>query len=114
MEIAALPTLTDVEAQRIETLGYMLAPDPKPGDTTVPALPDDLMRMIWAKIWQQDAACIIQRAVRAAIARANGVPWDLPPLVDLWWNRPDGYDSEEELALFFYVNDEHAEAEDVD
>ena len=65
MEIAALPTLTDVEAQRIKTLGYMLALDPKPGDTTVPALPDDLMRMIWAKIWQQDAACIIQRAVRA-------------------------------------------------
>jgi hypothetical protein len=65
------------------------------------SLPDDLLRMIWAKVWQQDAACVIQRAVRAAIARADGDPWDLPPLVDAWV-RPDGYDSDEELALFFY------------
>ena len=69
--------------------------------TTVPALPDDLLRMIWAKVWQLDAACVIQRAVRAAIARADGDPWDLPQLVDVWY-RSDGYDSEEELALFFY------------
>ena len=54
----------------------------KPEDTTVPALPDDLLRMVWARIWQQDAACIIQRAARSAIARAEGYPWDLPPLVD--------------------------------
>ena len=44
MEI--VPTLTNVEAQRIKTLSFKLAQDPKPGDTTVPALPDDLMRMI--------------------------------------------------------------------
>ena len=72
--------------------------------TTVPALPDDILRMIWAKVWQLDAACVIQRAVRAAIARADGDPWDLrdlPQLVDVWY-RSDGYDSEEELALFFY------------
>jgi hypothetical protein len=61
---------------------YKLAQDPKPGDATVPVLPDDVLRMIWAKTWQQDAACIIQRAVRAAIAHADGDPWDLPPLVN--------------------------------
>ena len=110
MEFAALPTLTDVQAQRIKTLGYKLAQNPKPGDTTVPALPDDLMRMIWAKVWQLDAVCIIQRAVRAAIVRANGDPWDLPALVNVWLYRPYGYDSAEELALFFY--DGHME--DVD
>ena len=47
-------------------------------------LPDDLLRMIWAKVWQLDA-CVIQRAVRAAIARADGHPWDLPQLVDVWY-----------------------------
>lgn len=48
----------------------------------VPELPDELLRLIWAKHWQREhGACQIQRAVRATIARAQGDPWDLPALI---------------------------------
>jgi hypothetical protein len=46
----------------------------------VPVLPEDTLRMIWGNVWVSHAACIIQHAVRAAIARAAGDPWDLPGL----------------------------------
>jgi hypothetical protein len=49
----------------------------------MPALPRDCLRMIWARVWRMEAARTIQRAVRRAIARAGGNPWDLPGLVDM-------------------------------
>ena len=48
----------------------------------VPELPQDVHRAIWQLRWRADAACVLQRAVRAKIARARGDPWDLPPLMD--------------------------------
>ena len=57
------------------------------GACKMPVLPDDLLRLIWARHWQQQvasrSACRIQRAVRAAIERAQGDPWDLPALIDV-------------------------------
>ena len=47
----------------------------------VSELPDDVLRVIWAIRWRADAAAKIQRAVRRAIRRAGGDPWDLPTLV---------------------------------
>ena len=41
--------------------------------------------------WQEQAACMIQHVVREQIARDWGGRWV----------RPDGYDSGEELALFY-------------
>ena len=52
----------------------------EPPDIPVPVLPDDALRMIWGIVRVSQAACIIQHAVRAAIARAAGDPWDLPGL----------------------------------
>jgi hypothetical protein len=46
----------------------------------VPVLPEDALKIIWGNVWVSQAACIIQHAVRAAIARAAGDPWDLPGL----------------------------------
>lgn len=52
----------------------------------IPVLPCDCLRMIYARKWRLEAqgraVCVIQRAVRRAIIRAQGDPWDLPPLVD--------------------------------
>ena len=49
----------------------------------IPTLPDDVICLIWAKLWQDEAARMIQCAVRAAIARSHGNPWDLPALLDV-------------------------------
>ena len=46
------------------------------------AMPDDVLHMIWCMKRREEAASTIQRAVRDAIGRAGGDPWDLPPLVD--------------------------------
>ena len=50
----------------------------------VPDLPSDCERMIYTLMWraevQDRAACVIQRAIRQTIHRAQGCPWDLPAL----------------------------------
>ena len=51
-------------------------------------LPDDLLRAIWARHWQEEAACAIQIAVRAAIAREWGNVWV----------RPEGYFTTQEKS----------------
>ena len=52
----------------------------------LPALPADCVRMIYARKWRAEAhdraACVVQRAVRRAIKRAQGDPWDLPALIE--------------------------------
>ena len=44
----------------------------EPPDIPLPVLPDDALRMIWGNVRVSQAACIIQHAVRATIARAAG------------------------------------------
>ena len=52
-----------------------------------PVLPCDCVRMIYARMWRAEArdraAGVIQRAVRHAIQRAQGNPWDLPELLEI-------------------------------
>ena len=50
----------------------------------LPTIPEDLLKLIWVKHWQEQAACTIQRAVREQLARHWGR-----------WVRPGGYDSGE-------------------
>ena len=46
-----------------------------------PGLPADVLRMIWQRVWRDDAARLVQRAVRAKVVRARGDLWNLPGLV---------------------------------
>ena len=69
---AALPTLTDVEAQRIKTLGYKLTQNPKPGDTTVPALPDDLIRKWRPMGLTRTGKCVVGLTRRVRLGRGAG------------------------------------------
>ena len=59
----------------------------------LPELPSDCTRIVYAHLWRAEAhdrraeardraACLVQRAVRRAIRRAQGDPWDLPELID--------------------------------
>ena len=56
---------------------YLFPTCPNLTEYRIPSLPGDVLRIIWAKVWQKDAAIRIQCAVRAAITRSQGVPWDL-------------------------------------
>jgi len=47
----------------------------------VPELPEELWQAIHAIARRNSAATVLQRAVRIAIQRSEGSPWDLPALL---------------------------------